>query len=101
MSDATTPLCPSCQDLQPCHLEIPITKLLESIAAQCTGCVLLRDVILPFFPLAEVESVRILVDCALYVYLFFKELKGRHATIEVYIKPGMLGPNPTREESEG
>ncbi|KAB5578577.1 heterokaryon incompatibility protein-domain-containing protein [Coniochaeta sp. 2T2.1] len=87
MSDATIPTCPSCQDLQPCHLDIPISKLLEGIAAECPGCALMRDVIQPFVPFAEVESVRILNDCALYVYVFFKELKGRHATIEVYAKP--------------
>ncbi|KAB5549733.1 heterokaryon incompatibility protein-domain-containing protein, partial [Coniochaeta sp. 2T2.1] len=87
MSDATIPSCPSCQELQPCHLDIPISKLLEGIGRECPGCALLRDVVQPFVLFAEVESVRIVVDGALYVYVFFKELKGRHATIEVYAKP--------------
>ena len=90
MGDAITMTCASCQDLEPCHLAIPTTKLLEGIAAGCKGCTLLRDVISPFILFSEVESVRIMVDCALYVYAFFKEVKGRHATMEVYTKSGML-----------
>jgi hypothetical protein len=84
MSDAITTTCASCQDLEPCHLAIPAPQLLEGITAGCKGCTLLRDVISPFVLFSEIESVRILVDCALYVYAFFKEVKGRHATIEVY-----------------
>jgi hypothetical protein len=89
MSDVRAAVaCVSCQDLEPCHLAIPTSNLIEGIAAGCEGCALLRDVISLFFPFSEVEGVHIMVDCALYVHAFFKEVKGRHATIEVYTMPG-------------
>jgi hypothetical protein len=69
------------------HLATLTSNLIEGIAAGCEDCVLLRDVISRFFPFSEVDRVHIMVDCALYVHAFFKEVKGRHTSVEVYTMP--------------
>ncbi|KAH6843243.1 heterokaryon incompatibility protein-domain-containing protein [Chaetomium sp. MPI-CAGE-AT-0009] len=87
MGGTSTSTCAVCQDLEPCHLEIPVAKLLDAIARGCKACTLLRDAVSPFAPFSEIETIRTRVDCALYVYAYLKELQGRHLTVEVYADP--------------
>ncbi|KAL1836822.1 hypothetical protein VTJ49DRAFT_4623 [Mycothermus thermophilus] len=79
--------CPHCQDLTQCYLALPTSKLLEGVDEGCRGCCLLKDAVSNFVPISLIETIRVSVDCALYIYAFFKELR-RYTTIELSSTPG-------------
>lgn len=74
------------------HLVIPIAKLHQAIDSGCKACALLQAGISQFAAIEEVREVRIVVDCALYIYALPKDKSASTVIIEMYTAAGMRSP---------